>query len=260
MGSDYAFETKSLTFSYDGKTNAVANADLGVRRGRITAVLGANGCGKSTLFSLLCRLLKPTSGGIFLDGVPAEKIPRRAFAQEVAIVHQYNTAAEDITVKKLVSLGRTPYHGLFQPGLSEEDSRQISRAMELSDVTAFADRPVLSLSGGQRQRVWLAMALAQNTKGLLLDEITTYLDIYYQLELMKLIRSLNKTLGITVLMVLHDLNQAIRYADDCILMKDGAVLSQGPTADTVTAESVFNVFGVKAKMETVNGNKLCVFE
>ena len=260
MGSEFPFETKNLSFSYDGETNAVNRAELHIRSGKITAVLGANGCGKSTLFSLLCRLMKPTEGEILLNGTPVRQISRREYARQVAIVHQYNTAAEDITVKKLVSLGRTPYHGICSAQLNAEDLRQISRAMEITDVADFADRPVLSLSGGQRQRVWLAMALAQNTRVLLLDEITTYLDIHYQLELMKLIRTLNVSLGITVLMVLHDLNQAIRYSDYCILMKDGAVLAQGSMRHTITADAVYEAFVVTTKIETLNGEMLCVFE
>lgn len=259
MPDEVAFEIRNLSFSYDRNTEVLQNISLCVPFGKITSVIGANGCGKSTLFRLLCGLLKPTSGEILLNGEEIEKISRKEFAKKVSIVHQYNTAPDDITVKKLVALGRTPYRHVFSGAMSDTDRKAVDRALSITDTAKYAEKPVLELSGGQCQRVWLAMALAQDTKVLLLDEITTYLDIYYQLQLMRLVYDLNRKDGITVLMILHDINQAIEYSDNTIIMHKGEILATGATKHVITEEHLYKAFHVTADIESVGDKKICIY-
>lgn len=254
------FDIRDLCFSYEKNSPVLKGVSLKVEEGKITSVIGSNGCGKSTLFHLLCGLLKPSSGEIYLKGKSVSSIPRKEFAKTVSIVHQYNTAPDDLTVKKLVSLGRTPYHGAFSASMSADDREAIKNALEVTDTEKYSDRPVLDLSGGQRQRVWLAMALAQKTDVLLLDEITTYLDIYYQLELLQLIKDLNRNHGITILMVLHDINEAIKFSDNAIIMKDGVVLDEGPSEEVINEENLYSAFHVRTKISEIDDQKVCVFE
>lgn len=172
--------------------------------------MGANGCGKSTLFSLMTKNLDPAKGKVLLGGKNIARLRLNEFARKVAIVHQYNTAADDITVERLVSFGRTPHLGMM--GIrGEEDERYVNWAMEVTNVSQFRERELSRLSGGQRQRVWIAMALAQGTEILFLDEPTTYLDIRYQIEILELVRKLNREFGMTIVMVLHDINQSIYF-------------------------------------------------
>lgn len=254
------FEIKDLVFSYEKGTQILKGVSMQVEKGRITSVIGSNGCGKSTLFHLLCGLLKPDSGEILLNGEKTDSIPKKEFAKMVSIVHQYNTAPDDLTVRKLVALGRTPYHSAFSSVMSDEDRAAVNYALEITDTEKYAERPVLDLSGGQRQRVWLAMALAQKTDVLLLDEITTYLDVYYQLQLLGLIRDLNREHGITILMVLHDINEAIKYSDNAIVLKGGCLLDQGPAADVLNEENLHEAFGINTSIKEIDGQRICIYE
>ena len=204
-------KVKELSFSY-GKNRILNNISLKIPKGRITTILGANGCGKSTLFSLMTKNLVPDRGRIFLQRKNIGGMSLGEFAKRVSIVHQYNTAADDMTVERLVSMGRTPYHKMFS-GADGDDEKLINMALEVTNLLEFKEREIGKLSGGQRQRVWIAMALAQNTKLLFLDEPTTYLDIRYQLEILELVKKLNREFGITIVMVLHEINQAIRFSD-----------------------------------------------
>lgn len=244
---------KDLSFSY-GKNKVLKNITLHIPEGKVTTIMGANGCGKSTLFSLMTKNLTPDAGGVFLRGKNIADLPLQEFARKAAIVHQYNTAADDITVERLVAFGRTPYQKLLG-GPGREDEEYINWAIRITDMEKFRDREVSKLSGGQRQRVWIAMALAQNTKILFLDEPTTYLDIRYQLDILRLVRRLNEQYGITIIMVLHDINQAIHYSDRIIGLKDGQVGMEGPPGRIITTQSIRQLYGVELSVVSVGGEK-----
>lgn len=252
-GEKPAMKVKDLYFSY-GKNKVLKGVSLQIAAGKITTIMGANGCGKSTLFSLMTKNLYPRKGNIFLSGKNTQNLNLKEFAQQVAIVQQYNTASDDITVENLVAFGRTPHKKMMQ-GSSEEDERLIEWAMEVTNLTEYRNREVSRLSGGQRQRVWIAMALAQNTKILFLDEPTTYLDIRYQIEILQLVQKLNREYGITIIMVLHDINQAITYSDYVIGLKDGQVLVEGDPEEVITAESIRELYGIELGVTKVDGRK-----
>lgn len=249
---DNVFDIKGLTFSY-GTNEVIKGLDLSIKQGKVTTLIGANGCGKSTLFNLITKNLRPNSGEIRLEGKDISQVKLKDFARQVAIVHQYNTAPADISVEKLVAFGRTPYHGFGSPSNSEEDEEKIKRALEITNTEKLKDKAVAQLSGGQKQRVWMAMALAQDTKILFLDEPTTYLDIRYQLQILKLVRKLNEEYGMTVIMVLHDINQSLYYSDEIVAMKDGRITAQGKPEEIITSELIKNVYYVELGISAVNG-------
>ena len=248
-----AMEVRNLSFSY-GKNWVLKDTSFQIEEGKITTIMGANGCGKSTLFNLMTRNLYPGKGNIFLRGKNIQNLALKEFARKVSIVHQYNSSADDITAERLVSFGRTPHMKLMQ-GRSEADERQIRWAMEVTNTEKYRDREISCISGGQRQRVWIAMALAQNTKILFLDEPTTYLDIRYQIEILKLVRKLNREYGITIIMVLHDINQAIHYSDRIIGLKDGHVAAEGAPDEMITPESIRELYGITLGVTEVEGEK-----
>ena len=247
-------EVKHVSFSY-GKNTILSDLSFAVKEGNITTVMGANGCGKSTLFSLMTKNQTPGKGKILLEGNNIANLRFIDFAKRVSIVHQYNSAADDITVERLVSYGRTPYQKMLGTR-TKEDEELVERAMEVTGILPYRDREIAALSGGQRQRVWIAMALAQNTKILFLDEPTTYLDIRYQLEILELVKKLNREYGITILMVLHEINQAITYSDEVIGLKDGSIVMQGKPQEVITAESMKELYGVSLKVVEVEGKKV----
>lgn len=246
------YEISDLTFSY-GKHEVLKGLDLSIHEGKITTLIGANGCGKSTLFNLLTKNLTPDSGTIRLNGTELSAIKRRDFARQVAIVHQYNTAPADLTVQRLIGYGRTPYQRMGVAANAKEDEEKVRWAMEITNTAKLADKPAAELSGGQKQRVWIAMALAQDTKLLFLDEPTTYLDIRYQLDILKLIRRLNREFGITIVMVLHDINQSLYYSDEIVAMKDGRASAQGLPGEVITSELVREVYGVDLNISHLDG-------
>lgn len=248
-----AMEVKHLSFAY-GKHKVLKDISLKIQTGKITTIMGANGCGKSTLFSLMTKNLVPGKGKVLLYGKNIRNLHLAEFAKKIAIVHQYNSSADDITVERLISFGRTPYMKMLG-GQTEEDIRLIEWAMEVTKLTEYRDREVSKLSGGQRQRVWIAMALTQNTKILFLDEPTTYLDIRYQLEILELIRKLNQEYGITIIMVLHDINQAIHFSDQVIGLKDGRVVVEGNPEEVVTTESLYELYGIQLGVTKINDQK-----
>lgn len=253
-------EVKNLTFSYDRKQPAenfrpvLENITFQVAEGKITTLLGANGCGKTTLFNLMTKNLSPQQGEILLEGKKIFDIKQKDFAKRVAIVHQNNQLGGDITVEKLVSYGRTPHLSFF--GLTDrKDEKIIDWAMEITRVEKYRDREVRSLSGGQKQRVWIAMALAQKSDLLLLDEPTTYLDIRYQIELLEMIRKLNREFGLTIIMVLHDINHAVYYSDRVIGLKDGKILVEGTPLEVISPECLEAIYGIRLEVQQWNNRK-----
>ncbi|MFJ1914198.1 ABC transporter ATP-binding protein [Streptomyces sp. NPDC088147] len=249
---------RELTLAYEDRT-VVHELDLAVPDGQVSVIVGPNACGKSTTLRALGRLLKPRGGSVLLDGTELARIPTRKIAQSIGLLPQSPVAPEAITVADLVSRGRQPHQHWWQQW-SDEDERAVTDAMERTDVTALADRSVDELSGGQRQRVWIAMALAQETDLLLLDEPTTFLDIAHQVEVLDLVRRLNHDQGRTVVIVLHDLNQAARYADHLVAMKEGRIVAEGRPGEIVTAELVREVFGLESVVvpDPVTGSPLVV--
>lgn len=251
---------ENLSFGYNKDKLILNDVSFSLAPNKITSLLGANGSGKSTLFHLLTGRLKPLNGRICFDGKSIETIKKRTFSQHIAVVHQYNTAPDDLTVRKLVEMGRTPYKNIFSYGQSIDDETTVENALRITDTYKYADRMISALSGGQRQRVWLALALAQNPDILLLDEITTYLDIHYQYEILNLIKELNKDKKLTVLMVIHDINQAIEFSDNSIVMKDGQIISCGETKNVVNKSVIDSAFDVDTQVIDISGRKICVIE
>ncbi|AJP03159.1 ABC transporter [Streptomyces cyaneogriseus subsp. noncyanogenus] len=249
---------RALTLGYDDRT-VVRDLDLDIPDGEVTVIVGPNACGKSTTLRALGRLLRPQGGAVLLDGRALAELPTRQIARRIGLLPQTPVAPEAITVADLVARGRQPHQRWWRQW-SDEDERAVTEAMERTDVAALAGRPVDELSGGQRQRVWIAMALAQETDLLLLDEPTTYLDIAHQVEVLDLVRELNHDKGRTVVTVLHDLNQAARYAGHLVAMKEGRIAAQGPPADVVTADLVREVFGLDCVVvpDPVTGGPLVV--
>lgn len=249
-------EVKNLNFSYSKNSPLIVNnISFKIEMGKITTILGPNGCGKSTLFYLMTKNLSPKSGEVLLGERNIESMSNKEFAQKVAIVHQYNKVANDITVRQLVSYGRTPYQKMMK-SQDDEDEKMINWAIEACNLNEVSDRTVNSLSGGQKQRVWIAMALAQGTKILFLDEPTTYLDIRYQIDTLNLIRRINRELKITVIMVLHDINQAMCYSDHIIGLKGGHILINGNPNEVINEESIEDIFGVRLKIGEIDGHKV----
>jgi iron complex transport system ATP-binding protein len=234
-----------LTLAYD-KHVVTRDLSVEIQDGGFTAIVGPNACGKSTLLRALARMLKPRDGTVLLDGATIGSLPTRDVAKQIGLLPQSATAPDGITVSDLVARGRHPHQSLFRPW-SKEDARAVREAMERTDIVPLADRPVDELSGGQRQRVWLAMALAQETPLLLLDEPTTFLDIAHQLEVLDLCADLHER-GRTLVAVLHDLNHACRYATRLIAMRDGVIVAQGAPADIVDAALVESVFGLRCSV------------
>ncbi|MFC7535243.1 ABC transporter ATP-binding protein [Actinoplanes sp. GCM10030250] len=231
-----------LTLGYDDKT-VVANLDVTVLDGRVTAIVGANACGKSTLLRGLARLLPPRAGTVYLDDTSITDLSTLDVAKVLGLLPQSPVAPDGITVADLVSRGRYPHQGWFRRWTGR-DHDAVTRALDATGTADLVNRPIRELSGGQRQRVWVAMALAQETDLLLLDEPTTFLDIAHQVDLLRLLRKLNAESGKTVVVVLHDLNLACRFCDHIIAMADGAIVAEGPPTEVVTAELVEKVFGL----------------
>ncbi|MDB6453042.1 ABC transporter ATP-binding protein [Falsirhodobacter sp. 20TX0035] len=243
-----ALHVRQLVAGY-GDTTILDGLDLDVPPGRITAIVGANACGKSTLLRTMARLLSPKGGEVLLDGAAIHRLPARTLARTLGLLPQSPTAPEGITVADLVSRGRHPHHGLFARWTRKDDDA-IAAAMEATRTAPLADRAVDELSGGQRQRVWIAMALAQETELLLLDEPTTFLDISHQVEVLDLLTDLNRQRGTTVVMVLHDLNLAARYADHLVAMAGGRVHATGHPDQVLTADMVRAVFDLDSRIMT----------
>lgn len=248
------YSIEGLKFAY-GTHEVIKDLSLEIHEGKITTLIGANGCGKSTLFNLMTRNLKPDAGHIYVNNKALSEIKLKDFAKQAAIVHQYNTAPPDLTVEKLVNYGRTPYHTMGLSSDREEDEKKVQWAMEITNTLKHKDKQVSQLSGGQKQRVWIAMALAQDAKVLLLDEPTTYLDIRYQLQILRLIRRLNEEYGFTIIMVLHDVNQSLYYSDEIVALKAGKCIAQGSPQQILTGELIQKVYDVTLKVSDIDGKR-----
>lgn len=239
---------RSLSAGY-GPRDILADLDLSIPPGAITAIVGANACGKSTLLRSLARLLTPSAGQVTLDGRSIRQIPTRELARRLGLLPQSPIAPDGITVADLVSHGRHPHQGSFSRWTKADDIA-VADALEATQTADLAQRDVDALSGGQRQRVWIAMALAQETDILLLDEPTTFLDIAHQVEVLDLLIDLNRRRGTTIVMVLHDLNLAARYADHLVAMRLGQIHIAGTPESVLTEDTVEQVFGVSCRVMT----------
>ncbi|MBD2078969.1 ABC transporter ATP-binding protein [Leptolyngbya sp. FACHB-17] len=236
-------KTDHLKISY-GDAIVVPDLSIALHRGGVTALIGANGSGKSTILRTISRLLSPTQGVVCLDGRDIAKLKTKDLARRLAFLPQSQEAPSRITVRELIAYGRYPYQGLFKP-LSSQDQTAIDWALTITGLEPLAYRSVDTLSGGERQRAWIAMALAQQTQVLLLDEPTTYLDIRHQQEILLLVRRLNREQGLTVGWVLHDLNQAAMFSDWLILLRQGQVYAQGRSEQVMKTEILRETFGTE---------------
>lgn len=244
--AERTLHASGLSLSYDSR-EVIHDLTVDISPGDVTVIVGANACGKSTLLRGLARLLAPSAGGVYLDGKLIGSMPTKKVATMLGLLPQSPVAPEGIKVSDLVERGRYPHQGLFR-SWSAEDDEAVARAMLVTDTLDIASRPVDELSGGQRQRAWVAMALAQDTGLLLLDEPTTFLDVSHQVEVLDVLTDLNRRRGTTIVIVLHDLNLAARYADELIAMRDGAVVAKGPPAEVVTEDTVSTVFDMSCRI------------
>lgn len=244
----HALAGTNLTLAYDARVIST-DLDLAIPSGKITVIIGPNACGKSTALRALARLLKPKTGQVTLGEKPVASYSAKAFARQLALLPQTATAPFGISVADLVARGRFPHQKMLQQW-SPEDEIAVAMALEATGITDLTDRQVEELSGGQRQRVWIALLLAQDAPVMLLDEPTTFLDVAHQLEVLELVQQLNRCEGRTIALVLHDLNQAARFADNLVVLKDGAVVAQGPPQEIMTEEILAHAFNLKARVIT----------
>ena len=249
---------RELTLGY-GPEAVVHALDLDVPTDATTVIIGPNGCGKSTLLRAMARLMPARSGHVLLDGKRIDRTPTREVARILGILPQAPQAPDGLTVTDLVARGRHPHQTWYQQW-SSDDADAVAQALAWTDLSGFADRTLDALSGGQRQRAWIAMALAQGTDLLLLDEPTTYLDLAHQIDVLDLVARLRREQGLTVVMVLHDLNLAARYADHLVAMRDGRIMRQGAPGEVLTVETVEAVFGLRSQVipDPVAGTPLVV--
>jgi iron complex transport system ATP-binding protein len=253
-----AIAVDGLTLAY-GNTSVLDTLSLAIPRGKITVLAGPNGCGKSTLLRAIRRLHKPSAGRILLETTDIAKLGERMLARQIGLLAQSPSAPEDMTVEELVRLGRYPHQSMLQPW-SSDDTRALETAMAGTGVTHLRERHLGSLSGGQLQRVWIAMVLAQETEVVCLDEPVNHLDMSHQLDCLDLVRQLNGQFGRTIVLVLHDLNLAARYADQLVFLRDGVVAASGRPEELMVEDLIARVFDVDAMVITdpAYGRPLCI--
>ncbi len=248
MHTIHRYKAEHITAGYDNRV-ILHDISLDIPSNKISVMIGSNACGKSTLLKTLSRLIKPISGTITLDGAPLHNMPAKKFARTVGLLPQSPIVPEGISVTDLVGRGRFPHQSLFG-GWRRQDYEAVADAMDMMNITELANSNMDELSGGQRQRVWIAMALAQQTDILFLDEPTTYLDITYQIEILDLLTDLNRKHGTTIVMVLHDINLAARYADYLYALRDGRLIAEGEPSSVVTSDLIKTVFGLDCTVIT----------
>lgn len=258
MTATHIFQAEEIVAGYDNK-NVLHKVSLAIPSNKISVIMGSNGCGKSTLLKTMAKLIRPASGSITLDGKPIGKIPPKQLARVIGLLPQSPIVPEGISVADLVGRGRFPHQSLFG-GWTKKDYEAVAEAMEIMDITEFANHHIDELSGGQRQRVWIAMALAQQTDILFLDEPTTFLDITYQIEILDLLTDLNRKRGTTIVMVLHDINLSARYADYIFALHNGRLAAEGKPTEVITASLVKDIFGLNCTviLDPVAGSPLVV--
>ncbi|KML05107.1 MULTISPECIES: ABC transporter ATP-binding protein [Rossellomorea] len=251
-------QTKDLTLAY-GERTIIDQMDLDIPKGEITVFIGGNGCGKSTLLRSIARLLKPKEGSVLLDGESISRLSTKEVARKMAILPQTPVSPEGLTVLQLVKQGRYPHQSWLKQW-SRKDEEIVEDALRATGMEEFRDRKVDELSGGQRQRAWIALTLAQDTDIILLDEPTTYLDMTHQIEILDLLFELNEREGRTIVMVLHDINLACRYAHNIVAIRDREVYAQGKPEDVISCELVKNVFGMDCQVSSdpLFGTPLCI--
>ncbi|NLK95429.1 MAG: ABC transporter ATP-binding protein [Clostridiales bacterium] len=248
-----AININNLSVAYENNT-IIKGMNLSVPRGKISIIIGANGCGKSTLLKTIARINKPKDGDIYINNKNIKKVKEKDIAKEVAFLPQGPVCPEGLTVRELVAFGRFPYQKIIG-GLNSHDKEVIEWAIKETGLSEFADREVENLSGGQRQRAWIAMVLAQETNIIMLDEPTTYLDMSYQLEVLEVLQKLNKEKNITVVIVLHELNNACRFADNIIGLKKGKVICEGKPIDVINKETLKSIYGIDASIKLSEDGK-----
>ena len=238
---------KNLKVGYEEKI-IIENLSLNIKKGEVVSIIGPNGCGKSTLLKSLSRMIKPVSGDIYIQSENIKSLKNKAISQKVCLLSQHNDAPGDLTVEELVYFGRIP-HKKWYESKSKSDEELVNWAIENTGLTRYKNTPISSLSGGERQRAYIAQALCQKPDVLLLDEPTTYLDISYQLELMELVREINERLNITIVMVLHELNQASKYSDRLLIMKSGEIVSDGCPKEIINKEIIKKVYNIDCDID-----------
>ncbi|AKE42256.1 ABC-type cobalamin/Fe3+-siderophore transport system, ATPase component [Corynebacterium kutscheri] len=258
MSTAHSLQAHDVELAYGERTIA-SNLSVSITPGKITSIIGPNGCGKSTLLKALARLLKPTSGTVTLNGIALSEWNSKKLAHNLGLLPQTPLAPEGISVTDLVGRGRTPYQGMLGRW-SSRDYDAVAHAINVTGISDLAERTIDELSGGQRQRVWIAMALAQETEVLLLDEPTTYLDVTHQLDVLDLLKDLNTTSATTIVMVLHDLNLAAHYSDELIAMREGKIICTGTPEEVVTEENVHEIFHLTSKViaDPVSGSPMVI--
>ena len=241
----------NIRFSYDENKEFIKDLNVNIEKGKITTILGPNGSGKSTLLSLLCGINKIKDGNIIIDDTNIDKMKYKDIAKKVATVHQQNSVPNDITVENLISYGRLPHKKFFEKE-NKNDTDIIEWAIKCTGLENYRDKQVMSLSGGERQRVFISMALAQKPQVLFLDEPTTYLDIYHQIEILELVKKINEEQGITIVMVLHDINQAIKYSHNIVIMKKGEIIKSGNSKSTVDKNLLREVYKIEGVINNLD--------
>ena len=253
-----AIRVSELTVAYENNI-IIENMNLSLPKGKISIIIGGNGCGKSTLLKAISRINKPVKGDIFINDKSIKKVKEKDIAKEVAFLPQGPTCPSGLTVRQLVAYGRFPHQKMIG-GLNTHDKEMIDWAIEQTGLSDFADREIENLSGGQRQRAWIAMTLAQETEIIMLDEPTTYLDLSYQLEVLEILEKLNKEKQITVVIVLHEINNAYRFADHIVGLKKGKIVCEGSPNEVINAQTLKEIYGIEAALQqsTTGDYPICV--